>query len=90
MRVRIHGRIPERHPEISKHDVIVAWKNSFVVQERFGVELPNETLVALGTDPHGRVLEMIAVTLIDGTTLVYHAMTPPTKKVLEELGRWIP
>jgi hypothetical protein len=40
---------------------------------------------AVGFDSKGRLLEMVAV--FDGKDyLIYHAMTPPTKKVLAELG----
>ena len=83
----VHERISQRHPELSERDVRRAWANVFLVQERDGGGLPCATLVALGTDARGRLVEMVAVTLEDGATMIYHAMTPPTKRVLRELRR---
>ena len=87
MVVRIHGRVCERHPELTEEDVLHAWANAFLVQERFGGGLPMGTLLALGDDPHGRTVEMVGVELEDGSVLVYHAMTPPTRKAQRELRR---
>lgn len=87
MALVVHERISERHPELSERDVRRAWANAFLIQERSGGGLPCPTLVALGTDARGRLVEMVAVTLEDGTTMIYHAMTPPTKRVLRELRR---
>jgi hypothetical protein len=42
--------------------------------------------IAIGIDEHGRVLELIAKRSRNGNLLIYHAMTPPTKKALTELG----
>ena len=85
MFVRIHERVRRRHPELSNDDVRSAWSNAFLIQERWGDGLPDGTLVALGIDGRGRLLEMIGVLLVDDTVLIYHAMTPPTKKELDEL-----
>lgn len=38
-----------------------------------------------GYDLHGRYIEMVGVLLSDGVWLVYHAMTPPSKKTLKEI-----
>ena len=38
-----------------------------------------------GYDLHGRYIEMVGVLLADGAWLVYHAMTPPSKKTLMEI-----
>lgn len=84
-RIRIHERIHRRHPELSATDVLNAWNNAFVVAERVDANLPRPTLVALGHDGRGRVLELIGAVLEDGVILVFHAQTPPTKKVLNEL-----
>lgn len=85
MSVAVHERVSQRHPELSERDVRRAWSNAFLVQERIEGGLPCATLVALGADGHGRVIEMVAVMLKDGTTLIYHAMTPPSKRMLKEL-----
>ena len=83
--IRIHERIPRRHPELSATDVLKAWSNAFVVAERVGDDLPHPTLVALGHDGRERVLELIGTVLEDGSVLVFLAQAPPTKKVLREL-----
>ena len=83
--ILIHERIHRRHPELTDLDVRTAWLDAFVIGERVDAGLPRPTLVGLGYDGRGRALEMIGTVLEDGVTLVYHARTPPTKKVLREL-----
>lgn len=43
------------------------------------------THMGTGYDPHGRYIEMVGVPLADGVWLIYHAMTPPSKKTLKEI-----
>lgn len=74
--VRIHQRVHERHPELDDSDVETAWENY-----RFAaVRIPGEQEMRTGYDPRGRYIEMVGVLLADGAWLVYHAMTPPSKK----------
>ena len=82
--VVVDKRISVRHPELSCSDVAIAWLDAFVLQERLGDGACK--WVALGCDSKGRVLEMVAVELEGGRTLVYHAFRPPTRKFLNELG----
>lgn len=49
------------------------------------VRMPGEREMRTGYDLHGRYIEMVGVLLPDGTWLVYHAMTPPSKKTLREI-----
>ena len=37
-------------------------------------------------DDKGRELEMVAVELEGGDMLIFHAMTPPSRRTYEELG----
>lgn len=76
----IHSRIHERHPEISDDDVRFAWSHYSIG----AVRVPGEREVRLGFDTQGRQLEMVGVLTVDGW-LVYHAMTPPSKKTLREV-----
>lgn len=80
----VHQRIMERHPEISEEDVIHAWKNTlrYVQRRRNGTD----SFVAVGPDRQGRVIEMVGVFLSGGDWLIFHAMRPPTKNTLKELG----
>lgn len=79
--VQIHRRVHERHPELDAGDVEAAWENY-----RFAaVRVPGEQEMRTGYDPHGRYIEMVGVLLVDGVWLIYHAMTPPSKKTLKEI-----
>lgn len=81
--VHVHPRVTERHPELSEADVASAWR----CQYRYAVREGDSGLrrVAVGLDPRGREVEMVAVELDDGAWLVYHAMTPPSAKTYREL-----
>ncbi len=82
--VSVHPRVNERHPEIEPADVLAAWAGRLKQAKRAG-KFAEET-AAVGFDGKGRLLEMVAIERADGTFLVYHAMTPPSKKTLREIG----
>ena len=78
----VHGRVSARHPELSEHDVLVAWKSRIAWAVRL-TDSRNQ-IAALGFDDKGRFIEMVAV--YDGDDyLIFHAMTPPSKRTLSEL-----
>ena len=79
--VQIHPRVHERHPELDDEDVEAAWENYCVA----AVRIPGEREMRTGYDLRGRDVEMVGVLLADGAWLVYHAMTPPSKKTLKEI-----
>lgn len=81
--VVIHPRIMERHPELAEEDVREAWEGYVRMTRRVGID---SYWVAVGFDLKGRAIEMVAVETADGGWYVYHALTPPTRKVLVELG----
>ena len=81
--VEVHGRVHERHPEISEEDVRTAWRNAFLSRPRADDDAVHQ--IAVGQDARGRLLEMLAQRIAPFTWLVYHAMTPPSEKVLREL-----
>jgi hypothetical protein len=81
--IYVHPRIKERHPNISDDDVLTAMSNFVRMRNRKAPD--NEQFIAVGFDRKGRLLEMVGI--INGKErLIYHAMTPPTKKMLAELG----
>lgn len=80
--VLIHPRIALRHPELDGADIICAWMNFEVAATR----TPGERELRIGRDPHGRELEMVGVLTIEGW-LIYHAMTPPSKKTRKEVEK---
>lgn len=83
--VHVHDRVIERHPELSKADVETAWANRLRCQKRVGPWPPQ--YVAIGFDGNGRLVEMVAVYApATDETLIFHAKTPATKRMMCELG----
>ena len=85
-KVEVHGRVQARHPELKAQDVESAWRNASVVVERVTDSFPDVVLVAVGSDSRNRLIEMVATVKDDGTALIFHAMTPPSAKTLQETG----
>ena len=68
---------------LSESEVRYAWENSLRKQHR---PAPNEDYAAaIGVTQTGELVQMVAVQNEKGY-LVFHAMKPPTDKVLKELG----
>lgn len=68
---------------LNEEQIRYAWRN-FIAKKYRGS--PNEgQIVALGNDQQGKLMQIVAAQKPYGI-LIYHAMTPPTKKVLNELG----
>lgn len=76
MDVIVHKRIMERHLELTEQDVD-AWAS------RTHCAHPFETM-ALGYDGKSRLIEMIALPK-NACWMIYHAMTPPSRKFLTEI-----
>ncbi|MCL2530373.1 MAG: hypothetical protein FWE41_08650 [Coriobacteriia bacterium] len=78
----------EVHPNALKHslseeDVVFAWENFLRKQRR---EVPDvDQMIAIGFDRRGNLIELVAIDKPYGT-LIYHAKSPPTAKMLIELG----
>ena len=65
-------------------DAIHAWVYTVECAER--VDSPYwPAYAALGYDRNGRLLELLAALQEDGSILIYHAMTPPSKKMMTEI-----
>lgn len=74
------------HPHALVHGILAedvehAWEN-YVIG---AVRVPGELEVRIGFDRAGREVEMVGSLLAGGDWLVFHAMTPPTKKVRREI-----
>ena len=78
--VLVHPRIAERHPELSNQDVLDAWAGSIRAIPRLDGEVTE--YIVIGSDRHGRLVEMVARDIGRDTWLIYHAFTPPTRKAL--------
>ena len=84
MRVLVLDRVHERHPNLSEQDVKDALHSVL-----FDVRRADGTWMAIGLDRRGRNVELL-YSESDGTVVIYHALTPPTKKFrheIEELRR---
>lgn len=79
----VHPRVYERHPELQEKDVLSAWDNMVAFLPR--LESEPTRYIAVGSDPNGRLLEMVAQKARDGRWIIFHAMTPPSRKTLIEL-----
>ena len=78
----VKGRVIERHPELTVEDVEYAW-------EHFREATIREVTLRemrIGFDKRGRLLEMVGVLTMDGW-VIYHAMTTPSKKTLNEIEK---
>ena len=82
VRVRVHPRVPARHPEITASDVIEAFEGTLRSRAR---DTHPVQWVEVGPDASGRLLEYIAVEDEPDGWLVFHAMLA-TRKVLIEVG----
>lgn len=82
MKVMVHPRVHQRHPDVTDEDVYAAWISCIKSLMR-----PNtHNLIGVGYDLSGRLLEFTAHPSQDGTDwLVYHAMRC-TRKTMLELG----
>ncbi|MDJ1651544.1 MULTISPECIES: hypothetical protein [Gordonibacter] len=80
--VIVLDRVTERHPDLTKAEVVSAWEWRLKTQFRLDGDKPY--LVAVGVSSSGKPLEMIAFD-DRGDTVIFHALTPPTKKLLAEL-----
>lgn len=83
--VIVHPRVTQRHPSITEDDVLHAWKSRIRCVWR---ENEFDRYAAIGIDGHGRMIEMVALREPTGSWLIYHALTPPTKRMLREVGMY--
>ncbi|MDR0989829.1 MAG: hypothetical protein LBL92_00450 [Propionibacteriaceae bacterium] len=86
MLVIVASRVMERHPNLSEADVIHAVKNAVASRPR--LDARPIAYIGAGPDLAGRLVEWIESPLLDEPDgwYVYHAQTPPTKRMLRELG----
>ena len=79
--VRIHQRVHERHPELDDGDVEAAWESYCFA----AVRIPGSARCERATTCMAGTSRWLGSVLADGAWLVYHAMTPPSKKTLREI-----
>lgn len=81
----VHSRVVARHPQLSEEDVRTAWQNSYFQALRMGSKNSPEYLW-IGVDGKGREVEMVGVPTETGF-LIYHANTPLSRRVRDEIKR---
>lgn len=80
MKLVVHPRIHSKHPELSDDDIRAAFNSIFKHIYRADGEC-----VGVGMDNKRRLVELI-FRACDDTIVIYHGFTPPTQKVMKELG----
>ncbi|WP_302798738.1 hypothetical protein [Senegalimassilia anaerobia] len=68
---------------VTSDEILQVWNS--IVAMRLRTAPCEETIVAIGLSAKGEAIELVASLKWQGV-LVYHAMKPPTEKVLKELG----
>ena len=81
--VRVHRNALKQG--LSAEEVACAWERPIRSRQRNGTDDP-PLWIAIGALPDGRTVELIAFMDRDGAWCVFHAMVPPTKKFMVELG----
>ncbi len=84
MKLIIHPRVCEKHPQLCAADIEHAWRNTFYMGIRSSSRNFPEYLW-LGIDAQGRDIEMVG-TLIEEGILIFHANTPLSKRTKREVG----
>lgn len=77
--VLVHGHALKHG--LSEEDVRHAWDYYWIG----AVRVPGEREVRIGPDLSGRGVEMVGALLGSGDWLVYHALTPPSARMLREV-----
>ena len=79
--IKVHPRVMRRHGELSEDDVLHAVKSIVSYRQR-----RNGHYAGVGLDGNGRLVEMVYIyDAEEDVFFVFHAMTPPTVKLLAEL-----
>lgn len=81
----VHPRVTREHPKLAEEDVKRAWLHSYY--EALRPESPNfPEYLWIGRDAKGREVEMVGTMTNEGW-LIYHANTPISKSVKDEIRR---
>lgn len=81
----------EIHGHALKHgisDASIKWALTHCVALRHRDPPHEGQIVAIGPDEQGRLLQVVGIEKPEGM-VIYHALRPPTRKVLYELGIYL-
>ena len=78
----------EVHPHALKHgipekDILYAWEN--FIRKQYRTVPREDEVVAIGVTGDGILIQMVGKDL-GSVMLIFHAMTPPSEKVMKEFG----
>lgn len=80
----IHPRIHRTHPDIDQQDILEVWRNALVSAPVINSQGSRKVWLTLGFDGQGRLMELASVNDDARLWMVFHAMTPPSRKTLRE------
>lgn len=80
----IHPRIHRTHPDIDQQDILEVWRNALVSAPVINSQGSRKVWLTLGFDRQGRLMELASVNDDARLWMVFHAMTPPSRKALRE------
>ena len=72
---------------LTEADITFAWENIFEGCERHDDDDDFDCYVSFGTLPNGNVAELLWFYGNNEDIVIFHAMTPPTKTLINELER---
>lgn len=72
---------------LSETEIIFAWNNIFEGCERHDKDEDFDCYVSFGTLSNGNVAELLWFYGDNEEVVIFHAMTPPTKALINELKR---
>ena len=85
MTIAIHKRVTQRHPNLTEKEIIFAWQTA--LESALRIDSPRfPECVKIGYGKSGQLIEMVGVQTEDGW-LIYHAMTPPSRKTMTEIEK---
>ena len=80
--IGIHPRIGRRHPEVTDEDVVAAMRSMIRYKQR-----SDGAWIAVGVDAKNRLVELVyQYDEAADFFFVFHGMTPPSRRTLQELG----
>ena len=72
---------------LSEAEIAFAWQNIFESCERHDADEDFDCYISFGTLPNGNVAELLWFYGNNDDAIIFHAITPPTKTLINELER---
>ena len=72
---------------LSEAEIAFSWQNIFESCERHDADEDFDCYISFGTLPNGNVAELLWFYGNNDDVVIFHAITPPTKTLINELER---